>query len=322
MPGKVVTIKDLTGKWADDLRYAEKIAARGNAIFTDLPDQKEDPVATMPTIPVIWTPVPKTNPNHPTSFLTHDKKWITWHENGNPRSDAVNESNFLLGGGGEGRVSYHLAVDHEVAYQMFALDQLCWHAGDGCNDPDKDIGCFGSVAIEHCQDRDQARWAATKRNGAILTAMIIAGHPDIHFGTAKGDFSADRIAPHQKWSGKNCPEWMLREGALPGQIKLVKELLKTGEEPPPPGPGPDYPEGLDKGVSEWIFGTIKVDGTTYSFNENGPVSQAWLIYGKARGYTRLIDVWKLGDGREYFLFGGFTLFRPNGSTPFSPLGGA
>jgi N-acetylmuramoyl-L-alanine amidase CwlA len=227
------TIAGLAGTWATDPAYAGKVCARGNAVYPDLPDQEADNTVAMPTIPVHWTPVPVGAPNNPSGMLLPGNLIIVWHENGNPASDAGDESRFLLNGGGEGRVSYHFAVDHERAFQMFALNELCYHAADGCNNPATDRGCFRGVAIEHCQDRDPARWAATKRNGAILTAMIIAGHPSIHFGGRAGNFSADRIETHQAVSDtkKNCPEWMLNEGAIPAQIRRVKALLAMNETP-------------------------------------------------------------------------------------------
>lgn len=41
--GSVRTIADLTGKWATDKRYHLKVAAKGNKIFADLPNQQEEP---------------------------------------------------------------------------------------------------------------------------------------------------------------------------------------------------------------------------------------------------------------------------------------
>jgi hypothetical protein len=41
MFGVAKTINDLTGRWATDSAYAEKVAAKGNAIFPNLPDQGE-----------------------------------------------------------------------------------------------------------------------------------------------------------------------------------------------------------------------------------------------------------------------------------------
>lgn len=212
--------------WMTDPLGPQAIVAKGNRLFPALPDQSGDTV-TMPTIPVRWSPVPTGAPNNPSGLLLPGKLIVVLHENGNPNSDAGDEARFLLNGGGEGRVSYHFAVDHNEAFQMFALNELCWHAADGCDNPATDRGCFRGVAIEHCQDRDPVRWAATKRNGAILTAMIIAGHPAIHFGGRAGSFSADRIETHQAVSDtkKHCPEWMLNEGVIPSQIARVKAFL-------------------------------------------------------------------------------------------------
>jgi N-acetylmuramoyl-L-alanine amidase len=213
--------------WAWDAEYQDKLVQRSRVLYgTTLPDQ-EDSAMGMPIIPVHWRPVPVGAPNNPAGSLLPGNLIVVWHENGNPNSDADDEARFLLNGGGDSRVSYHFAVDHQQAYQMFALNELCWHAADGCNNPQTDRGCFRGIAIEHCQDRDPATWSATKTNGAILTAMIIDGHPSIHFGGREGDFSADRIETHQAVSetNKHCPDWMLNEGAIPGQIARVRGYL-------------------------------------------------------------------------------------------------
>jgi N-acetylmuramoyl-L-alanine amidase CwlA len=242
----VVTIDDLNirytdahgepqATWAWDAEYQDLIVQRSRVLFGDtLPDQTggEPTVpSTMPTIPVHWLPVPVGAKNNPSGLLSPGDLIVVWHENGNPNSDADAEGRFVLNGGGESNVSYHFAVDHEKAYQMFALNELCYHAADGCNNRATDRGCFRGVAIEHCQDRDPGRWAATKRNGAILTAMIIAGDPAIHFGGRAGSFSADRIETHQAVSetNKHCPDWMLNENAIPSQVGRVRGFLAMGE---------------------------------------------------------------------------------------------
>lgn len=84
-------------------------------------------------------------------------------------------------------------------------------------------------------------------------------------------------------------------------------------------PEPRYPEGMDAGIAEWLFGRIERGGKLYAFNPRGPVSRAWLRYGARYGYTQLVDVWRFSDGREYFRFATFTLWRPNAREEFRPL---
>jgi hypothetical protein len=310
----VRTINDLTGKWATDPDYAEKIAARGNAIFPHLADQKEDtPVGTTTVrIDSVYT-------TRSYGVLDGPQLWITVHNNGNPNSDRFDEARFVAMGGGESAVLYHAAADAGGVAAIAALDVKGRHAGNVA-------GNNTSIAIEMCVGAEP--WDAVRENTAQWLAEVVTNsRGELYYGRyGPKNFSLDRVREHRDWPGANpaCPQKLIQtDGGVEKVVARARQIVRSITETPTStttAPPVAYPPGLDKGVAEWIFGTIKVDGTTYSFNEQGPVSQAWLVYGKARGYTRLVDVWKLGDGREYFVFGGFTLFRANPKSEFRPLG--
>jgi len=93
------------------------------------------------------------------------------------------------------------------------------------------------------------------------------------------------------------------------------------EEPVPvkPTPAIGYPPGVDESIASWLFGRVDKGGKVYAFNPKGPISIAWLKYGARYGYTTIQDVWSFSDGREYFKFASFTLWRANASEAWTPL---
>ena len=165
--------------------------------------------------------IPVRASNRPGSPLhTRGPLWITVHETGNTRvgAGAKMHADFVYYGGGSSNVSFHFAVDHLGAYQMLPCDEIGYHASDGCDNWEGDLGCFASVAIETCVDSNNINKEQTRANLIALMSMIITGHPDIDFGnTDPKRFSADRIATHNKWAydKKWCPTYMLNDGFVP-----------------------------------------------------------------------------------------------------------
>lgn len=169
--------------------------------------------------------IPKGNKNRPGSKLANVPLYVTVHETGNPAANATAEMHreFTEGGGGASSVSFHFVVDEHEAIQLLPLDEIGWHAGDGCdNYPDgigtDDIGCFGSIAIEVCVNKG-ANFNQTLLNLEILIAMIVSGYKRFDYGDgrAKNLLSISRIAQHNAWSGKNCPQ-TIRETNRWGEV--------------------------------------------------------------------------------------------------------
>lgn len=190
---------------------------------------------------------PVTNPNipnqplHPTGPL-----YITVHETGNesPGAGALFHANYVgRDKGGIGRVSFHFTVDKTGAYQMVPMDRNAWHAGDGCNNYEGDLGCFASVAIETCVNDpiNSDGWQKTLGNLHALLCAILTGDPRIAWGKVNaGRFSAERIRPHHRFSDdkKWCPTRMLNARIMdPGTgngplVQAVRETLGQAPEPP------------------------------------------------------------------------------------------
>lgn len=267
--------------------------------------------------------LPTTNRNFPGLFLDNVAElWITIHETDNTDvgAGAQMHAEFVFNGGGSDTVSFHLTVDSIEAYQMMVLDQVAWHAGDGCDDDGSvDVGCKRSVAIETCVNAD-GDWRQTKLNLIELCVMIIRGDAKLSFGRAKGKFSPFRIGQHNKWSGKNCPRRIRAEGSW----GAITGAIQSGAGGTPPVVTPPTTielifDGLDIEVAKRLFGTVKgEDGATYKFDANGPVSKAWVARGEETGnWPALKEVWVYADGRRYFRFDdGWTVIDPPGpNTP-------
>jgi hypothetical protein len=198
-----------------------------------------------------------------------------------------------------------------------ALDVKGRHAGNVA-------GNNTSIAIEMCVGAEP--WDAVRENTAQWLAEVVTNsRGELYYGRyGPKNFSLDRVREHRDWPGANpaCPQKLIQtDGGVEKVVARARQIVRSITETPTgttTAPPVAYPEGMDLDVAKWIFG----NDTGYTFNPNGPVSQAWLTYGKARGYARLVDVWKLGDGREYWTFGSMTLWRPNSKTAFAPLGGA
>lgn len=184
--------------------------------------------------------------------------YITIHETANPARSANAEMHrtFTHGGGGKDSVSFHFVVDDKEAIQLLPLDEIGYHAGDGCDDYPEDVGCFGSVAIETCVNAG-SNWEQTLRNLEELCAAIILQDKRINFGDGryKGKFSAVKIAQHNAWSGKNCPTKIRASGRWPSLLVNIAKLVNQEPEgdfaKPIPFPSWDGKDKFIKGA-RWI----------------------------------------------------------------------
>jgi hypothetical protein len=260
-----------------------------------------DPVATLAAVDyrnlkITQDFIPWENTNRPGGKLNPKLDWwLTQHQTGN-RADAASaafHAIFVKNGGGSDNVSFHFAVDHLEAIQLLPLDEGAYHAGDGMEDYTNDIGGWGSIAMEMCVNYDNAdnpaRYLKAKQNAVALWVAVLKGDPRLEYGTGGAHrFSVERLAPHNRWSGKWCPSQLMNEGNM---------LPNTGD-----GPFKDavrlasgiYPVGMDEGVAEYLFGP--------QFNPNGSVSKRWLQRGTETGrWPRLAEI-KIFDDRTYYRF--------------------
>jgi hypothetical protein len=233
--------------------------------------------------------------NRPGSKLaTNVQPYITVHETSNYNAGANAEMHrvFTHQGGGPSRVSFHFVVDDHEAIQLLPLDEVSWHAGDGCDEyPDNvghdDIGCFASLAIETCVDAG-SDWNKTKANLAELIAMIASGDDRMAWGDGryKSRMSIESIAQHNNWSGKNCPLRIRGEGSWGNLMDMVDRAYAqiNGDEEIPipiykkPVGTPEW-TGLDQKDANGVWWypierTIRIADDTTPYAWASPVAEA------------------------------------------------
>lgn len=124
-------------------------------------------------------------------------EYITIHNTGNTNkgADADNHAKYLQGGGKDLTVSYHWCVDDKQAVLIIPENENAWHAGDGGNG----TGNRKSLAIEICENSDGDLKKATD-NAVELTRELMA----------KYNIPISKVVTHKHWSGKQCPNRLLK----------------------------------------------------------------------------------------------------------------
>jgi hypothetical protein len=216
--------------------------------------------------PVVQDILPLGSPNRPATKLPAvGPLFIVVHETGNssPGADAPFHIRFLRSAEArQNLVSYHFSVDDRVIVQGLPLDEIGFHAGDGCDNPTTDIGCFRSIGIEGCINAG-ADEAKMRRNYAELIARIAAGDTAFDWGSglSRGRFDINQLKQHIEVSDPgphqhHCPDHMLREGFFPEFRRMVAraagdiDLFAT--------PHPVVPlDGLDKTIGGHLFHAVE-----------------------------------------------------------------
>lgn len=125
-------------------------------------------------------------------------EYITIHEteNRDEGADAEAHATYLENGAGGAEKSWHFTVDSKSIYQHLPTNENGWHAGDGGSG----TGNRKSIGIEICENADGDFDKAVK-NAVWLIQKLMDEH----------NIPVSRIVPHKKWSGKNCPNNLLRQ---------------------------------------------------------------------------------------------------------------
>lgn len=158
--------------------------------------------------------VPRSRANRP--GIPMRPQWITIHETANeaPSANAEMHRRFVHAGGGAEGVSFHFVVDDREVIQLLPTIEVAWHAGDGANGP----GNRTSIAIELCVSAG-SDWEKTQEHAAELVAALCHAL----------DFGAERVVPHQRWSGKQCPRRLLASGFERFRARVEERLHGGGE---------------------------------------------------------------------------------------------
>lgn len=89
------------------------------------------------------------------------------------------------------QASWTFTVDDIEIYQEVPTSWETWHAGNS-------TGNKNSISIEMCMWNNKEKQRKTYENSARLVAELMKMHK----------ISIDKVVQHNKWSGKNCPEFL------------------------------------------------------------------------------------------------------------------
>lgn len=173
-------------------------------------------------IQVIVDIVPSWRTNIRSNQKFTGQKYTTWHDTGNPNSNALGERNWLHSGAGGAYVGYNFAVDANRIIQLVPLDEVTWHAGTA-------EGNKYSWGMEQCLNTD---WNATFRTCAALQGALCA---------AMGWNVDVALVQHNKWYGKHCPAQIRNRGLWPQAVALAKQFAAEARAAAGSGGSPTTP---------------------------------------------------------------------------------
>lgn len=131
----------------------------------------------------------------------------TWHDTGNPNSDAWGERNWLHSGAGGAYVGYNFAYDGKRIIQLTPLNEVTWAAGT----------TEGNRYSWHAEQCLNTNWDACLRVGAALHGGLAA---------AMG-FNIDKaLVQHNVWYGKHCPAQIRNRGLWGTVVNMTKKFYK------------------------------------------------------------------------------------------------
>lgn len=216
----------------------------------------------------------------------------TIHGTGNFRigTDARNQAGYQLTSDARARqVCCHGYVDDKVFVQTHQFDRIGWHAGDGCENPGTDYGCWSTLGIEGCESESVPLMGMLQTFADVL-ALIAIGDARFDWGDGhtKGKFSLEHLKQHiwvsQEVPPHDCP-YKIRHMNLWAQFMTMIDASyakATGITPPivPVPPDVKLPTGMTLALAERLFGsTHDTNGARYSFNPDGARSKRWLEHG-------------------------------------------
>jgi N-acetylmuramoyl-L-alanine amidase CwlA len=176
------------------------------------PTRLREPVDEVGSIPVITDFVPKDTMERPGQ--ERKIKFIVIHETGNPgrNANAASHNNYLHKEADNQQKSWHYTVDDHEIYYHIPDNEIAFHAGDGLS---PDGGNLNGIGIEMCINPEND-YEQTLKNTAELAAMLIKAY----------DLGPESLKKHEDFSGKHCPDILLREGRWDEFADMVNEDLK------------------------------------------------------------------------------------------------
>lgn len=142
--------------------------------------------------------------------------YITIHNTDNPKpgADALAHARFLkmtgyyIHKGEKIWVSWHYTVDDQRVIKHIPVNELAYHARSEGNNK--------SIGIEICMNSGIDQSLAFLRAARLIAALMY----DLNI-------KIEKVVPHQKWTGKNCPSLLLDADKKIGQKwATFKQLIE------------------------------------------------------------------------------------------------
>jgi len=156
-------------------------------------------------------------PAHPEGITTYNPEnvyWVVVHETANtsPGAGALSHANYLWNAAQAGtvlNVSWHYTMDDTYTYQHVPENEIAYHAGDGSSLPGTStIGIGGGnrngIGIEMSVAQDEDMFLTFQRTAKLASDILV-----------RYNLPRSQIKFHQDFSGKWCPQGMLRGGMVP-----------------------------------------------------------------------------------------------------------
>ena len=177
--------------------------------------------------------IPVSNDNRPGYAMT--PAYITVHNTANTAkgADAKMHANFVKNPSTS--ESWHFTVDDSVIYQHLPIDENGWHAGDGTNG----TGNRKSIGIEICENADGDFEKATSNAQWLIRKLM-----------KENNIPLNRVVPHKKWSGKECPRKLLDHWN-----SFINGISSSDTPPKETSPSYPLPSGVIKLTSPYRKGT-------------------------------------------------------------------
>lgn len=234
--GTVRTVADLSGKWATDPKYAEKIAAKGNAIFGDsLPDQEGTDVTEYRTVvpglpggplvtdyPIHLNLIPKSSTRQRPGIAARTPRRSVQHGTDNPNNpDAMAEAQYFVNGAEGRQASVHYCTDDTKAVVVVPLDEVTWQAADGAGP-----GNMNGFSCE-MMEATAIWWDPARRTRLIEIAADLMGRTAARLGAWKPerhwDFNAGSANRH------HCPNLLMNTGLWDSAYVPLWNAARTNE---------------------------------------------------------------------------------------------
>ncbi|HEY0601654.1 MAG TPA: N-acetylmuramoyl-L-alanine amidase [Herpetosiphonaceae bacterium] len=157
--------------------------------------------------------IPRSSSNRPGTAM--HPTYITIHNTANNSSDAdaLMHARYLKGDDARRRkVSWHFSMDDTRCVKHLPTNEVAWHAGPANTQ---------SIAIEVCQNQGINKAEAISR-ASLLTAVLMSFY----------NIDTEHVVPHKFWTGKDCPEVILREpGGFDAFRRQAQDFLSQLSQP-------------------------------------------------------------------------------------------